>query len=74
MAVVWNFRLPGCPRYPRSQGELTALTELVWIVSELRPVNLELSGHELDPAGIEMGVSIMRHFFLPYLSSKYKQP
>lgn len=52
---------------PQSKDELRALTELCWIVSELWPINLELSGRDLDAEGINEGVSLMRHLFRPYL-------
>jgi AcrR family transcriptional regulator len=53
-----------------SEAELTALTELCWIVSELWPTNLELSGRELNAAGIQGGVELMRHLFRPYLTAE----
>jgi AcrR family transcriptional regulator len=55
---------------PRSKAELKALTELCWIVSELWPVNLELSGRELDAAGIQAGVDLMKHLFRPYMADR----
>lgn len=56
-----------------TQEEMAALTELTWIVSELWPVNLELSGRDLDQTGIESGIAIMRHLFRPYLARDLKQ-
>jgi hypothetical protein len=57
----------------KSDDEMAALTELTWIVSELWPVNLELSGRALDQSGIEAGIAIMRHIFQPYLKQDLKR-
>lgn len=52
---------------PETPDELSALTELSWMVSEFWPVNLELSGRALDVSGIMEGVALMRHIFRPYM-------
>jgi hypothetical protein len=46
---------------------------LCWIVSELWPVNLELSGRTLDAAGIREDVALMRHIFRPYLAQEREE-
>ena len=68
-ALIEAFANAGVLSRPETPGELSALTELCWIVSELWPVNLELSDRELDAAGINAGVALMRHLFRPYLVS-----
>jgi hypothetical protein len=60
----------GILRRPEKPSELAALTELCWVVSELWPVNLELSGRDLDDTGIKEGVVLMRHLFRPYMVSE----
>lgn len=66
--LIDAFARAGVLARPQSPSEMKALTELCWIVSELWPINLELSGRELDAAGIQEGVSLMKHLFLPYLA------
>ena len=66
--LIEAFASAGVLNRPETSGELMALTELCWIVSEFWPVNLELSGRELDAAGINNGVALMRHIFRPYLA------
>ena len=68
-ALIEAFANAGVLSRPETPGELSALTELCWIVSELWPVNLELSDRELYAAGINAGVALMRHLFRPYLVS-----
>lgn len=58
---------------PETQAELSALTELCWMVSEFWPVNLELSGRALDAASIQEGVALMLHIFRPYLAKEKKR-
>jgi AcrR family transcriptional regulator len=65
--LIEAFASAGVITKPETPGELRALTELCWIVSELWPVNLELSGRELDDDGIKDGVALMRHIFHPYM-------
>lgn len=67
--LIEAFARAGVLVRPESQDEMNALTELCWIVSELWPVNLELSGRELDAAGINEGVYLMKHLFRPYLAA-----
>ena len=63
------FAEAGVLKRPENQDELVALTELNWIVSELWPINLELSGRRLDKEGVEKGIMLMRHLFRPYLAA-----
>lgn len=68
-ALFDSFAAAGILKRPDKPGELMALTELCWIVSELWPVNLELSGRDLDAASVKDGVALMQHLFRPYLDS-----
>ena len=68
--LIEAFAGAGVLTRPETPGELMALTELCWIVSEFWPVNLELSGRELDAAGIKGGVVLMRHIFRPCLAQE----
>lgn len=63
------FAVAGVLKRPENPQEIAALTELSWIVSELWPLNLELSGRELDKEGVEKGIMLMRHLFHPYLAA-----
>jgi AcrR family transcriptional regulator len=67
--LIDAFANAGILKRPDNSGELKALTELCWIVSELWPVNLELSGRNLDAAGVKEGVALMHHLFRPYMVS-----
>jgi hypothetical protein len=58
---------------PASSQEQLNLTELIWMVSELWPANLELSGRDFDGAGIQAGVSLMRSILRPYLLTNQEQ-
>lgn len=68
--LIDAFANAGILKRPDNPGELKALTELCWIVSELWPVNLELSGRDLDAAGVKEGVALMHHLFRPYMVSE----
>jgi AcrR family transcriptional regulator len=70
VALIDAFANAGILKRPDSPGELMALTELCWIVSELWPVNLELSGRDLDDTGIKEGITLMQHLFRPYMVSE----
>jgi len=50
-----------------SPQELAVLTELIWILSEQWPVNLELSGRPFDADGIMEGATLMRWILKPLL-------
>jgi AcrR family transcriptional regulator len=52
---------------PADQQELAVLTELIWLVSEQWPVNLELSGRPFDADGIKEGAALMQWILQPLL-------
>jgi AcrR family transcriptional regulator len=69
LALIDAFANAGILKRPDNPDELMALTELCWIVSELWPVNLELSGRNLDSTGVKEGIALMHHLFRPYMIS-----
>lgn len=66
-AMIAQFIQAGILTGPKTEAELKALTELVWIITEQWPVNLELRGQAFDVVGIHEGVALMRQLFRPYL-------
>lgn len=69
-ALIEGFVEAGVLARPDDPKELATLTELMWMVSEQWPVNLELSGRPFDMDGIMAGKDLMRYVLKPLLIEK----
>ena len=65
-ALVDRFVAAGVVRRPADPDEVTRLAELCWLVAEFWPASVEVSGHPLDAARLERGVTLLLQVLQPY--------
>lgn len=66
--LLRGFEAAGVLKLPPNDEAISALTDLLWMVTEFWPHFVELDQRDLTPETVEQGIEALRQVIAPYLS------